>query len=326
MKAAVFVDVKKITYKEDYPTPTPGPDDVIVKVHYCGICGSDVTNFKIKMYQVPLIMGHEFAGEVVEIGSNITNVEIGDKVCGINVLLDISQGQLDGMGIFKDGGFAEFVRVPKKYLFNIPKSVSIKEAIMIESFANAVRGTKLSKITSNQNIIIIGGGNIGLCFLNYLVSERDPNYIVVIEPQKFLREKAKEMGATESFPPTIIKINKFIKKFGKPSFIFDCAGNERSLLMAIDLIKRGGTVLLEGVHKGRISFPMFLINSKEVCLKGVLGHDRDDILASLKFFAQNKIKAEKLISHVIPIQDIQQAFEKFLEPGERNFIKIAIKL
>ena len=326
MKAAVFVDVKKITYKEDYPTPTPGPDDVIVKVHYCGICGSDVTNFKIKMYQVPLIMGHEFAGEVVEIGSNITNVEIGDKVCGINVLLDISQGQLDGMGIFKDGGFAEFVRVPKKYLFNIPKSVSTKEAIMIESFANAVRGTKLSKITSNQNIFIIGGGNIGLCFLNYLVSERDPNYIVVIEPQKFLREKAKEMGATESFPPTITKINKFIKKFGKPSFIFDCAGNERSLLMAIDLIKRGGTVLLEGVHKGRISFPMFLINSKEVCLKGVLGHDRDDILASLKFFAQNKIKAEKLISYVIPIQDIQQAFEKFLEPGERNFIKIAIKL
>jgi len=326
MKAAVFVDVKKITYKEDYPTPTPGPDDVIVKVHYCGICGSDVTNFKIKMYQVPLIMGHEFAGEVVEIGSNIKNVKIGDKVCGINVLLDISQGQLDGMGIFKDGGFAEFVSVPKKFLFNIPKSVSIKEAIMIESFANAARGTKLSKITSNEKIIIIGGGNIGLCFLNYLVSERDPNYIVVIEPQEFLREKAKEMGATESLPPTAIKIKKFIKKFGEPSFIFDCAGNERSLLMAIDLIKRGGTVLLEGVHKGSISFPMFLINSKEVCLKGVLGHDRDDILASLKFFAQNKINAEKLISQVIPIQNIQQAFEKFLEPGERNFIKIAIKL
>ena len=215
MKAAVFVDVKKITYKEDYPTPTPGPDDVIVKVHYCGICGSDVTNFKIKMYQVPLIMGHEFAGEVVEIGSNITNVEIGDKVCGINVLLDISQGQLDGMGIFKDGGFAEFVRVPKKYLFNIPKSVSIKEAIMIESFANAARGTKLSKITSNQNVIIIGGGNIGLCFLNYLVSERDPNYIVVIEPQKFLREKEPHFFKKASKQKTNFRQLLFLKVYWK---------------------------------------------------------------------------------------------------------------
>ncbi len=326
MKAAVFIDVKKIIYREDYPKPSLGPDDVIVKTHYCGICGSDITNFKLGMYQVPLIMGHEFTGEVMEIGSNIIDIKLGDKVCGINVALDIDKGQLDGMGIFKDGGFAEFVKVPRKYLFPIPKSVSTKEAVMIESFANACRAVKLSNITENQNIIIIGAGNIGLCFLSYLLIEKKPNYIIVIEPQAFLREKAKEFGAKEAFPPNPAKIKSFLKRNGKPTYIFDCAGNQKSILMAIDLIKKGGAVILEGVFKGKVSFPLFLLNSKEVSIKGILGHDREDILCAIDFFSQDIINANKFISQTIPIQDIQKAFKQYLDPGERAFIKLVIEL
>jgi threonine dehydrogenase-like Zn-dependent dehydrogenase len=271
-------------------------------------------------------MGHEFTGEVVELGKEINDVLIGDKVCGINVSLDISEGQLDGLGIFKNGGFAEYVRVPRKYLFQIPQKVSNKEAVMIESFANAVRGVKLSKVTENQNIIIIGGGNIGLCFLKYLLVEKNPNYIIVIEPQKYLREKAIEFGASDAFPPIPAKIKKYFKKHGKPSFIFDCAGNEKSVLMAIDLIKKGGTILLEGVYKGKISFPLFLINSKEICFKGVLGHDREDILQSIEFFARNEINANAYITQTVPLCDIQKTFEKYLSSSERDFIKIAIEL
>jgi 2-desacetyl-2-hydroxyethyl bacteriochlorophyllide A dehydrogenase len=313
-------------YREDYPKPSPAPNDVLVKVHYCGICGSDITNFKLKLYQVPLIMGHEFTGEVVEMGSNVTSVNLGDKVCGINVLLDVSQGELDGLGIFKDGGFAEYVKVPEKYLFHIPDTISTKEAVMIESFANIVRAIKLSNIGDNQNIIIIGGGNIGLCFLNFLLSEKHPNFIVVIEPHEYLRGKAKDMGATEALPPSMVKIKKFIKTYGEPSFIFDCVGNEDSLLMAIELIKRGGTILLEGVHKGSVSLPVFLINSKEICLKGSLSHDREDILFAINLIAQGKIHPSNFISKVVPLNEIQKTFEEFLEPGEREFVKAIVKM
>jgi threonine dehydrogenase-like Zn-dependent dehydrogenase len=271
-------------------------------------------------------MGHEFTGEVFELGEEINDVKEGDKVCGINVALDIDQGQLDGMGIFKDGGFAEYVKVPRKYLFPIPQSVSTKEAVLIESFANACRAVKLSNITNNQNIIIIGAGNIGLCFLSYLLVEKNPKYIIIVEPQTFLREKAKEFGATESFPPNPAKIKKFLKRNGKPTFIFDCAGNQKSILMAIDLIKKGGSIILEGVFKGKVSFPMFLLNSKEVSVKGVLGHDRDDILCAIDFFSQKKVDASKFISQIIPIQDIQKAFELFLDSGERKFVKLVIGL
>jgi 2-desacetyl-2-hydroxyethyl bacteriochlorophyllide A dehydrogenase len=325
MKAAVFVDIKKILYKEDYPKPFPGSDDVLVKTHYCGICGSDITNFKLKMYQVPLIMGHEFTGEVVQIGNKVKDVTIGDKVCGINVALDIGQGELDGLGIFKDGGFAEYVKVPKKYLFHIPKPLSTKDAIMIESFANACRGVRLSNIIENQNIIIIGAGNIGLCFLKYLLIEKKPNYIIAVEPLEFLRNAAKQIGANEAFPPNLAKIKKYIKEYGEPTYIFDCAGNQKSLLMAIDLIKKGGNIILEGVYKGKISFPMFLINSKEICIKGVLGHDREDIYRAINLFANNFIDTNQYISEIMPLSQIQEAFEKYLDPSNRNFIKIAIK-
>jgi threonine dehydrogenase-like Zn-dependent dehydrogenase len=96
--------------------------------------------------------------------------------------------------------------------------------------------------------------------------------------------------------------------------------------MAIDLIKKRGTIILVGVHKGTVSLPMFLLNSKEAWLRGTLGHDREDILASIKFFGKGLIDVNKLISEIIPLDEIQKGFEKFLEPGEREFIKILVKL
>ncbi|MFX1394549.1 MAG: zinc-binding dehydrogenase [Promethearchaeota archaeon] len=302
-----------------------GPDDALVKSYYCGICGSDITNFKYKLYQVPLIMGHEFAGEVVEIGENVFDVKIGDKVACINVSTDISGGQLRGLGIFQDGGFAEYVKVPSKYLFNIPENVSIRDAILIESFANATRAMKLSGIRENQNIVIMGGGNIGLTFLKILLIEKKPKYAIIVEPHEFLRERAKEMGATDAYPPNKVKIKKFIKEYGEPTFIFDCVGIEKTLIMAVEIIKKGGTILLEGFQKGSILFPTFMINSKEINLKGCLGHDKQDILAAIDLFVNDKVDANEFISEIVHLKDIQKTFEKFLEQGERKFIKIIIK-
>ncbi|MFW9875310.1 MAG: hypothetical protein ACFFG0_19560, partial [Candidatus Thorarchaeota archaeon] len=94
----------------------------------------------------------------------------------------------------------------------------------------------------------------------------------------------------------------------------------------IFLIKRGGTIVLEGIHKGSISFPFFMINSKEVTLKGCLGHDREDILAAIDMFRNYKINVNEFISEVLPLKDAQKAFEKYISPKERNFVKILLKI
>lgn len=326
MKAAIFQDIKEIEYREDYPKPEIGAEDALVKVHYCGICGSDIHNFCNKMYQTPLIMGHELSGIIEEIDSNVEGFNPGDKVVGINVKLDISQGELGGLGIFQDGGFAEFVQIPKKYLFHVPKNISLKEAVMIESFANITRAMKLSKIDKNEKIMIIGGGNIGLCFLDALVGTKKPEYIIVIEPQEFLRNKAMEFGATDSFPPSKSKIKRFLKKNGNPTFIFDCVGNQDTLLLGINLIEREGTILLEGIHKGTVEVPTFLINNKEVGIKGCLSHDRDDIFASIDLIEKEKVHPERFVNETVELENLQKAFEEHLKPGERRYIKKVVKI
>ena len=325
MRAAILEDVQKIVYKEDYPKPIIGPNDVLVKVHYCGICGSDIPNFKYKLYQVPLILGHEISGEVAEVGENISDFKIWDKVVAMNVLLDISKGKLEGMGIFDNGGFAEYVRVKRRNLFLSPENISIKGATMIESFANITRAIRLSKMSDNEKVLIIGGGNMGLTFLSTALSEKNPNYIIVVEPHQFLREKAIEIGANEAIIPNKTKIKKILKDFGAPTYIFDSVGSEQTILMAIDLIERGGTILIEGIQRTKISLPIFSIIKKEITLKGCLGHDSEDILAAIDLFAKEKIDPNNFISDVVGLKDLQITFQKFLEPGERKFIKILVK-
>ncbi|MFW9820008.1 MAG: zinc-binding dehydrogenase [Candidatus Thorarchaeota archaeon] len=325
MKAAVIEDIKKIVYKEDYPKPSPKSNEALVKVHYCGICGSDITNFKYKMYNFPLIMGHEITGIVEEIGDNISNVKIGDRVICVNVSLDVSQGQLRGMGMFQNGGFAEYVIVPKISLFPIPENVSIKDAVMVETFALMMRAFKLSKIQKGEKILIIGGGNVGLAALKAVLLEKEPEYVVVVEPNEYLRNKALEMGASDAVGKSRAKVKKFTKKFGDPTFIFDCVGNEETMSNAINFIKKGGTILLEGIHKGSITFPLFMLNSKEVTLKGCLGHDENDINAAIDLLAKEKVDANEFISQVIKLKDMQKTFERFLEPDNRDFIKILVE-
>ena len=326
MRAAVFEDIQKIVYQEDYPKPVTGPDDVLVKVNYCGICGSDITNFKYKMYQVPLVMGHEISGEVAEIGENVSDVKVGEKVVCFTLSFDVSEGTLKGLGTFQDGGFAEYVKVPKEYAFKIPQKISMKEAVIIETFALAHRAFKLSGIRNQENILIYGGGSVGLAMLKALLIHKDPNYVVVIEPHEFLRKKALELGATDAVAPRRAKIKKVIKNLGEPTFIFDCVGNQETLSDSIFLIKKGGTILLEGIHKGSIPFPFFMINSKEVTLKGCLGHDHEDISAAIDTFTNNDVGAHEIISEVVPLRDAQKAFEKYIDSSERNFIKILLEI
>jgi threonine dehydrogenase-like Zn-dependent dehydrogenase len=326
MRAAVLEDVQKIVYREDYPKPVIGPNDVLVKVHYCGICGSDVPNFKYKLYQVPLILGHEISGVVSEIGKNISDVRIGDKVIAMNVLLDVSKGKLEGMGIFDNGGFAEYVKVKRRNVFLTPENVSIKGATMIESFANITRVIRISRMSENEKVLIIGGGNIGLTFLSTVLSETSPVYTIVVEPYQFLREKAVEFGANEAILPNKTKIRKILKKFGAPTYIFDSVGSEETILLAMYLIERGGTILVEGIQRIKISLPIFRIINNEITLKGCFGHDTEDVLAAIDLFAKNKINPNNFISELVDLKDLQSTFEKLIEPGERRFIKVLVKI
>lgn len=325
MKAAVFEDIKKIVIDNEYPKPEPGSGEVLIRVKYCAICGSDITNFKFKLYQTPLIMGHEFSGLIEKIGEGVKKFKVGDKVIGLNVLGE-NYSDITGIGIFKNGGFAEYVIVGVKDLFHIPDSISFEDAAMIESFSVVKRAIKYSDIKENEKVAIVGGGNIGLITLVLLKAIKNPSYVIVIEPHEYLRNQALEMGADDVFPPSKVKLRRYFKKKGDPNYVFECAGNENALDLAIGIVNRQGTIILEGVQKGSISLPIFMINNKEITLRGTLSHDRDDVNETINLIAEKVINPSLLISETLQLDEIQQGFERFLEPGERTFIKLLVKI
>ncbi len=326
MRAVVFEDTRKVVYREDYPTPVAAPGEVLICVKYCGLCGTDLHNYTHKMYQTPLVMGHEFSGEVVAVGEGAEQVAVGKRGIGINVALDLNQGTSAGMGILNDGGFAEYVRVPQSSFFPIPDHISFQEGALIETFAVAVRALKKVCMQSRARIIIVGGGTIGLTNLATLKTTKDPEYILIVEPQAFLRDKAKELGATDAVPASAGAVKKFMKQHGEADLVFDCAGNEASLELAMNVVKRGGTIVWEGIHFGKMQVPVMLLNSKEICLQGTLSHDKEDITDTISMVASGKVDAKRLISEIVPLSVLPATFERALNPENRKFIKIIVEI
>ncbi len=326
MRAVVFEDTRRVVYREDYPQPVAAAGEVLVRVKYCGLCGTDLHNYSHKMYQTPLVMGHEFSGEVVSVGDAVKHVKVGTRGVGINVALDLGRGTPAGMGIINDGGFAEYVRVTQENFFPIPDHVSYQEAALIETFAVAVRAMKNSRISPKARVIIVGGGTIGLTNLATLKAAHDPDYIIVAEPQSYLREKAKELGATDAVPPSAGAIKKFMKQHGEADIVFDCAGNEASLELAMNVVKPGGTILWEGIHFGKMQVPVMLLNSKELCIQGTLSHDKEDITDTIALVAAGRVDAKRLISEVVPLINLPATFERVLNPENRKFIKIIVEI
>jgi len=271
-------------------------------------------------------MGHELSGEIVDLGENITDFEIGNKVVGVNVKLKLTTKQLLGLGVFIDGGFAEYVKIPRQFLFHAPKNIPLKESSQVESFAIAMRAIKKSRIEKGQKIAVIGGGSIGLVTMMTIIAVKKPEYIIVIEPHKFLRSKAMEFGATATFPPSKGQLRKFFKQSGYPDYIYECAGNEKAFIMAVDIINRGGTITLEGLFRGKISIPLLQLLNKEACIQPVLSHDEEDINNAIKLIENNKVEPSLLISKIITLEQIQETFESYLVPGERKFLKIIVEI
>lgn len=327
MRAAVFEDVRQIRYTEDYPRPVPEPDEALVKVHYCAVCGTDVKNWNDKIYQAPLVMGHEFAGEVVEVGAELEGFAVGEKVVGVNVALDTTQNPR-GLGIFDDGGFAEYVAVPADFLFHVPDHIPFKNAAMIESFAVAVRAVNWARVQPGEPVVIIGGGNIGLTTLRVLratdASASAP--ILVVEPHPFLREIAERLGATAAVKSSKVKVRKFIRAHGPVRLFFECAGVPQTLLMAIALIGKGGRIVLEGVQKGKVEVPVFMLNAKEIGLRGSLSHSRADVERAIQLMAAGALHEEDFLSVELPLAELQAAFERFVSGAPRDFVKQVVRV
>lgn len=342
MLAYTYIEHGKFELVEKVKPKLLNPKDAIVKVTMSSICTSDL---HIKHGSVPkavkgITVGHEMVGIVEEIGSDVKNVKIGDRVtvnvetfCGecffckngyVNNCTDKNGGWALGCRI--DGGQTEYVRVPyaDQGLNIIPKTVTDEQALFVgDILATGFWATKISEIKTDDTVLIIGAGPTGVCTL-LCVMLKHPKKIIVCEKDEIRRNfiKAHYPQVIVTEPETCNKLVKEESLHGGADVVIEVAGVEETFQMAWECARPNAIVTIVALYDKAMTLPLPDMYGKNLIFKtgGVDGCDCEEILSLIK---EGKIDTTPLITHKYNLKDIEKAYEIF-ENKQDNVIKIAI--
>ena len=333
MKALVkYADKAGSTEIRDVPIPEIGPNDVLLKVEYAGICGTDPhihqNEVSLKV-NIPIILGHEYAGIIKETGENVKDFKIGDRVtgethaeyCGKCIMCRTNNyhecRDRKGFGVHVNGAFAEFMKVPCRILHKIPKNISLREAALTEPLCVAYNSlVKCSKICPGDFVVVIGPGPIGLLCsaVARLLGASDIIVIGTRNDEKRL-QIAKQFDATKTINSSLEEPRDIIMKmrdqYGADSVI-DTAGSTETLKLSMDIIKPCGQINKIGWGPKPAGIPLDPLIAKSVSLQGTFSHTWDVWEKCLLLMERKMIRVEDLITDEIPLKKWNDGFNKIL--------------
>jgi len=334
MKAAVFYGPGDLRIEERL-LPQIGPGQVLIRVAACGICGTDYHIYHGEFQtRPPVIIGHEFSGQVAAIGHRVEDLAPGDRVtvdpntsCGMCRPCRRGQTNLcennSAVGVMRDGGFAEFCVVPQEQCHLLPRSVSLLQGAMTEPLACCVHGIDLASVRPGDTVVVIGGGAIGQ-MLAQLARLRGAARLVLSEPIPDRREMALSLGVDVAIDPlNDDPLAPGGTLEGGADVVIEAVGSVPTSNQAIEWAAPGATVLWFGVTPPGQVVPVDpnLIFRKELTIRGALinPHTHERALALL---ASGQIRVESLITRTITIQDLP----KVLSEGPGRHIKTVVLL
>src|ERR1700710_263814 len=264
MRAAVFREVSKPLVIETLADPVPGPHDLVLKVKTCGICGSDL-HMTEPTSIMPLpggsVMGHEFAGEVMEVGKAVTHLwKVGDRVAGFPVIccgdatpcLNFSGrgacAKMTPVGLGQShGAYADYVRIGASSGYRLPDSVSFREGAMVEPLAVGLHAVDMAKMARGATVLVIGAGPVGLAVMLW-AKFLGARHVIVSEKAEIRRQMAAKFGATDAIDPSQPLAPQVQKIAGKDAdVIFECVGVPGMLMSTMAEAPRGGRIVVAGV-------------------------------------------------------------------------------
>ncbi|MCP1102113.1 L-iditol 2-dehydrogenase [Aequitasia blattaphilus] len=285
MKSAVFYGKRDIRVSE-WETPKLNPDEVLIKVMACGVCGSDLHIFEGDQGSTttvpPLIQGHEFAGIITEIGSKVSNYKVGDRVCADPAdncgecfyCVSGMMSHCDHMGAIGtniNGGFSEYCKVKSRLLHRLEDDTTYIEGAMAEPLACCINGIDRSDIKAGDNVVIYGGGTIGLLMLQ-LAKLRGASRVALVEPVKERRETAIKLGADVVINPMECSVKEALAdhKLNHIRVVIECCGLKSTSEEAIQIVDKQGIVVLFAVTAldASIDLATYQIFQKEVTVTG----------------------------------------------------------
>lgn len=309
----------------EVPVPKIGINDVLIKVHRTGICGTDLhieswDPWAARTIKPPLVVGHEFVGEVASVGSNVSDFHVGELVSGEGHVVcgrcrHCLAGQRHlcpntvGLGVGRDGAFAEYVALPMTNVWHHRPGIDEDVAAIFDPFGNAVH-TALSFPVLGEDVLISGAGPIGL-MATAIVKHAGARFIVVSEPNAFRRELALRMGATAVVDPTTENLRSVQAELGMVEgfdVALEMSGNATALRSAIDLMAHGGSVAILGIPTGEISLDVNEIVFNQITLRGIYGREMYEDWYKMSVLVQGGLDIKPAITHRFPFREFEAAF------------------
>jgi len=343
MKALVMKDVGKVVM-EDRPMPhVVDPDDVVLKIKAVGICGSDIKIVEGKHHYKPdTVLGHEFCGEVVEIGTHVHHVKLGDRVavdnnircgfcdfCRMGLTSQCVDIKTSALGVMRDGGYAEYVLVPEKQCFVLPDEIDDILGTQVETLATVVNGMNTLLMLPYDYAMVIGFGPIGYLFSQF--AKNIAAKVAVTEIDPFRREIARQCGLTV-WDPNEVDVVKKIEEFTygrKADIVIEATGN--GLGQALQCVTPGGKVLPFGMDS---SIKLEVIpNEITRWATKILGLylGQNTMVPSIRIFRENRLNMGPFFTKVIDLEDGVKAFDdlgldmKTLEHKPKKAMKIVMR-
>lgn len=321
MKALVLEEYNKLVFK-DVPDPDILPGEVLIRIKACGICGSDVHGLDGSTGRrvPPLIMGHEASGIIEAIGSAVKKWKKGDRVTFDSTVYPLDDWfTLEGrynlsdnrevLGVSpgdykRNGAFAEFIAVPQHILYRIPDSVTYEQASMVEAAAVALHAVNMSGMKTGDNCVVTGAGMIGI-FVIKLLEIAGAGEVIAIDNNVARLISAQKSGARNTFDPSDDNLEEKIKALTKSrgaDISFEAAGNSETVNISVDVVRKGGTVVLIGNTAKLIEFPLQKVVTRELRILGSCAI-RGEYDVILKLLENKKLSVDDQISAVAPLSE-----------------------
>ena len=321
------------------PVPAYGDDEVLLKVAACGICGSELETFRLKSTRrvPPLIMGHEFCGEVVATGKAVIGWELGKRAvsnsiisCGHCALCIAGRTNLcesrEVFGMHRNGAFAGYVNVPAHCLIPVPLGVDLRQACLSEPLANGVHLVKLTGHIAMKNILVIGAGPIGLMAQQAFQTLRNVN-VIVSDIRNERLEVAEKLGAAAVVNPAQLELNAALTEITGGEgidLVVDAVGSPDTNYKGLHAVRQGGALIVIGLYENSRSLYSYDIVLAEKQVIGSYAATQEDMEDALELIRAQKVDVHSWV-HYYSLEDGVAAFNDMKE-AKGNHIKSVLTM
>ena len=332
MKALVKARAEPGIWLEDIAKPKIGHNDVLIRIRKTAICGTDLHIYNWNEWAqhtipVPMAVGHEFVGEIDEIGSEVTGVAIGDRVsgeghitCGYCRNCRAGRRHLcrntKGVGVNRPGCFAEYLSIPAFNTFKLPDSITDDIASMLDPLGNATH-TALSFDLVGEDVLITGAGPIGIMAAG-IARHAGARYVVITDVNDYRLDLARKMGATKALNVTRDSIEQAMSELGMIEGFdvgLEMSGNPQAFQDMLRVMLHGGRIAMLGIPPGEMSINWEEVIFKGLVIKGIYGREMFETWYKMSSMLQSGLDMSPVITHHMPADDYLEAF-KIMKTGK----------